>query len=97
MIDVISDVVYDTNQSKPIAAYANEFNLNHPFYCQEILYQTKEGNYFLLCQGGKSTGYSQSVGGRLTIGYSFFPCTVKMIVEWSFHRGLADGKGFMFF
>jgi hypothetical protein len=89
---VINRKRYDTDTATEIAswsngAYSGDFNR-----CEETLYVTKAGNYFLHGEGGALSKYARSCeGGRSRGGGSAItPMTRDEAIEWLEAHGEAE-------
>tara|TARA_Y100000034_G_C6890427_1_gene409484 strand:+ start:1772 stop:2098 length:327 start_codon:yes stop_codon:yes gene_type:complete len=58
---------YNTETSKLIAEWDNGHYITDFHHCEETLYKTKKGAWFVVGTGGALSSYSQSVGSD---GYS---------------------------
>lgn len=63
MKKIIDGKLYNTATADEIAVWENFQNCSDFRYCSEALYKTKKGNYFLFCEGGPLSKYSESGGG----------------------------------
>ncbi len=80
---VIDRKVYDTGKALMLHGWDNgclpgDFN-----YCEESLYVTAKGNYFLHGQGGAYSIYAEtSSGGGAGYGHGIIPYNEEDAIEW---------------
>lgn len=70
MKKIVDGKMYNTETARCVAQwdngiYGNDFNA-----CEEALYQTNKGQYFIAGEGGVNSKYSQSCGNNSTCGGS---------------------------
>lgn len=68
MKKIIEKKVYNTETAKEIGWCGNGCHVNDFNYMRQTLYQTKRGQYFLHCEGGANTCYSERVGNMYCAG-----------------------------
>lgn len=88
---VINRKRYDTETATEIASWSNGAHGGDFNRCEEALYVTKAGNYFLRGSGGAMSKYSQSYeGGRSRGGGSaIIPMTRDEAIAWLEEKGEA--------
>ena len=80
---IINNKRYDTATATEIASWENGFSSNDFHYCEETLYRTKNGAFFLVGEGGALSAYSQSCGSNSRCGGSeLLPFSEKETREW---------------
>lgn len=61
MIRIINGKKYDTNTAEIIAEYSDgDYITNHYYFLSETLYRKKNGEFFILADGGGMTVYATS-------------------------------------
>lgn len=55
---------YNTETAEEIATWSNSYYRSDFHYCQETMYKTKRGAYFIHGKGGPLSQYRQPSGGR---------------------------------
>jgi hypothetical protein len=83
MKQVIDGKTYNTETAEEIFKYWN----NHPAgdlrYCEESLYKTKKGAFFIAGEGGPMTKYARPCGGNnVSSGEGIFVLSPKEALEW---------------
>lgn len=68
MKKVINGLRYDTDTAKVVASNDNGYYRNDFFYCEETIYKTAKGNYFLHGEGGAASPYSRICGSNSSCG-----------------------------
>lgn len=64
MKKVIDGKMYNTETADEVATWSNHYYPNDFHYCEESLFRTKKGNWFLYGEGGAMSAYSRSVGNN---------------------------------
>jgi hypothetical protein len=82
MKKIVKGKVYDAERSTEVASYTNHLGTNDHNHCYETLYRTKNGNWFLVGEGGPLTQYCKSVGNLFTSGSALLPLTSDEALEW---------------
>ena len=62
MKKVIGGKLYNTDSAKRLGFWSNGLGYGDLNRCEEILYQTRSGAYFIYGAGGPMSRYSRSVG-----------------------------------
>lgn len=80
---IINGKRYDTATADLVAEWGNGLGGSDFRNCNEDLYRTKKGRWFLHGQGGAMTRWSRSVGNNGTCGGSgILPMTEDEAREW---------------
>jgi hypothetical protein len=88
---VIDGKVYDTEKSGLIHEWDNGLPAGDMNYCQEVLYRTKQGTYFLVGDGGAGTSYSRQIGNNLSGDDKWSVLSEQDALEWlQSHEADAD-------
>jgi len=91
MKKIVNGKRYDTETATRIENWWNRLSDSDFNHCEETLYKTKNGNYFIHGCGGPMTNYSVSVGNS---GYGgstqIRPLTKKEAYEWCEEHNLTD-------
>jgi len=83
MKKVIDGKVYNTETAEEVHNWSNHYYRNDFGYCEETLYKTKKGNYFLYGEGGAMSKYSRPVGNNgQTGGDGITVMTKYEAVKW---------------
>ena len=70
MKKLINGKMYNTETAEEIATWSNTYYSSDFHYCQETLYKTKKGAYFIFGKGGPLSPYAQPSGGTGRTGGS---------------------------
>jgi hypothetical protein len=88
MKKVIDGKVYNTETAKEVHSWENHFFRNDFHHCEEALYRTKKGAWFLCGSGGAMSKYSQPCGSNSwTGGDGMEVLTEAEALEWLQNRG----------
>jgi hypothetical protein len=80
---IINGKRYDSDKATEIATWSNRCSCNDFHYCEEKLYQTKSGAFFILGEGGALSRYAQSCGTNSTCGGSnISPMSAEEARDW---------------
>ena len=81
---IINRKRYDTDTAAEVASWSNGANYGDFNRCEETLYSTKSGNFFLHGEGGALSKYATSLeGGRSRGGGSAIaPMSRDEALEW---------------
>jgi hypothetical protein len=90
MKKVVGGKVYNTETAEEIAEWSNSYYPNDFKYCQETLYRTKNGAWFILGEGGAMSKYSQQCGNAYGGGSDIRPLTPEEAQEWLELHDLVD-------
>ena len=88
MKKIINRKLYDTDTATLIGEYDNGFE--DFLHIQEKLYQKKNGEYFLLGEGGARTEYCSMDGTSRDWGYEIILFSKKEAMDWSEENLTAD-------
>lgn len=83
MKKIINGKLYNTETAKMIGSwrYSHSGDFN---YCEETLYQTKKGNYFVYGEGGPRSRYAVDVGNNSVSGSSnIYVLSFDEAKEWA--------------
>jgi hypothetical protein len=62
MKKIINGKLYNTETATCLGSWSNGHDVGDFTYCEESLYRTKSGNYFIFGLGGANSKYSQQCG-----------------------------------
>lgn len=83
MKKIINGRVYNTETAEEIATWYNSYYPSDFHYCQETLYKTKNGSYFLYGYGGALSNYSVPVGNNGSgAGSEIVALTTEEAFDW---------------
>ncbi|MFL0250638.1 hypothetical protein ACJDT4_09420 [Clostridium neuense] len=82
MKKVIEKKVYNTETATLIAEYWNGLGEDDFMYCEEYLYRTRKGSYFLRGSGGPLTKYSESNENQTWGISTIIPISKEEAYEW---------------
>ena len=85
---VVDGLTYDTATSRRIAAWENGSPRNDFRYCEEDLYQTRAGRFFLHGKGGPMSQWGRSTGDGVTWGENIMPLDQDDAKAWLLDRQL---------
>ncbi len=83
MKKVIDGALYNTASAKMIGNWDNGLYPNDFAYCEETLYRTKSGKYFLHGEGGGNSKYGEWHGNSGGPGEQIRPYTPQEAREWA--------------
>jgi hypothetical protein len=84
MKKVIGGSMYDTKTAKKLGEWTNGERCGDFNYCEEILFRTKSGKYFIRGEGGAMTKYAQSAGNNSwSGGERIEPLDRASAMEWA--------------
>lgn len=91
MKKLINGKMYNTETAEEIATWSNSYYSSDFRYCQETLYKTKKGAYFLHGTGGPLSSYSQPVGNNGRGGGSeIIAYTADQAFDWLEEHDLTE-------
>lgn len=91
MKKIINGRMYNTETAEEIATWSNSYYPSDFHYCQETLYKTKKGAYFLYGKGGAMSQYSVPVGNNGRGGGSEIRVlTADQAFDWMEENGLTE-------
>jgi hypothetical protein len=84
MIRIINGKRYNTETATQIADWDNGLPTSDFGWCEETLYRTEKGNFFLVGEGGGMSKYAESVeGGKArSSGKDLIPLTPEQARAW---------------
>ena len=80
---VIEGKRYDTSTAQEIGAWWNGYPTSDFEYCEEKLYLTSKGNFFLAGEGGAYSRYAQSHGNATGGGEAITPLSREEAFKWA--------------
>jgi len=91
MKKLINGKLYDTHTANSIAEWDNGISSSDFKACNETLYKTNKGAYFLHGEGGALTKYAKPCGGNSKCGGSdIIALTTDEAFEWMQDKELVD-------
>jgi hypothetical protein len=91
MKKIVDGKRYDTTTATKLDSWDNGLPNTDFGNCEEELYKTKNGNYFIYGSGGPMSSYSVSVGNNGYGGSSDIrPLTKEEAFEWCENHDLTD-------
>ena len=82
MKTVIDGLVYNTGTAEQIAEWCNCLSRSDHQWCEESLYQTKKGRFFLVGEGGPMSTWYESVGNARRSGSGVRALTMEGALSW---------------
>lgn len=68
MRKVVNRRLYDTEKSREVGSWSNEYPVNDFHFCMETLHRKRTGEYFLHGEGGAMSRYAESCGQNMWRG-----------------------------
>jgi hypothetical protein len=91
MKKIINRLVYDTETATELGYWSNGCSVTDFHYCNETLYRTPRGRYFVYGEGGPMTEYSVSCGNNSWSGGSdIYPLNKDAAIKWCEDRDMTD-------
>lgn len=91
MKKVIDGKLYNTETAEEVANWSNSYGYSDFNHCEETLYRTKKGAWFIYGEGGAMSRYNQSVGNNAyTGGSDIRALTPQKAQEWLELHDLVD-------
>lgn len=87
---VVDGLTYDTATGRQIAAWSNDAPRNDFRYCEEVLYQTRAGRFYLHGKGGPMSQWGRPTGDGLTWGEQIMPLDQDDAKAWLLDRQLCN-------
>ena len=87
MRKVIDGKVYDTAKAELVAEWDNGYYGNDFKRCEENLYRTPKGAWFVAGEGGPMSKYSRPVGNMTAGGEGLAPLTDDEALQWLEDKG----------
>lgn len=82
MKQIINGKIYDTDTATKIHEQTSSLSRSDFNYCNETLYMTSIGNFFLEGEGGAMTRYAKSYGNTSTGGSGIQPISTDYALAW---------------
>lgn len=79
---IINGRSYNTETAECVATWSNHYFPNDFHYCEESLYRTKKGAWFVAGEGGALSKYSRSCGNGSCGGDGLEPINVEEAMRW---------------
>lgn len=84
MKKVINGSLYNTETARRLGGWSNTNNYRDFNYCEETLYRTKSGKFFIHGEGGAMSKYAQTINSNeWSGGEKIIPCTYDEAREWA--------------
>ena len=90
MKKIVDGKKYDTAKAEKIATWNAGYYYSDFNYCEEILYRTARGSYFLYGEGGAFSPYGEQYGNTSGAGNTIIPFSDQAAREWLEERDEAD-------
>jgi len=87
---IIDGKRYDTETAEMVAEDSNGYAYSDFNHCEETLYRTQRGNWFLYGEGGPMSKYSQAVGDMRGGGSAIVPLSADDARSWLENAGKTD-------
>jgi hypothetical protein len=88
MKQIINGKRYDTDKATQLARWHSGFNLGDPKVCEEKLYGTNKGAFFIYGAGGAMSRWSNRVGNTTGGGEGIEVLTKDAAMNWLEGKGL---------
>jgi len=82
MKKIVDRKLYDSDKSEFIADWDNGYYSNDFERCEESLYKTKNGSWFIVGAGGPMSRYATSCGNTWSSGSDLIPLTQDAAYQW---------------
>jgi hypothetical protein len=82
MKKIVNGKRYDTETADLIASWGNGYYSSDFKHCEEELYRTKKGNFFLFGEGGPMSKYAVGNGNGYSGGSDLAPMTPDEARQW---------------
>jgi len=82
MKKILNGKLYNTETAEYIGAYSNGLSYTDFHYFCETLYQKKNKEFFLYCEGGARSPYASHCGDTTTGGNRFVPLSEDDARKW---------------
>lgn len=79
---VIENESYDTDNAEQVAIWESAYPCPHPRHCEEALYRTNKGVWFIWGSGGALTPWAQQVGRDYVSGQGVRILAWEQIRQW---------------
>lgn len=88
---VTNGKVYNTETAECVATWSSHYYRNDFHYCEESLYRTKKGSWFVVGEGGPLSKYSRPCFGNCTCGGDGLePISAAEAQKWLEQRGFVN-------
>ncbi len=87
---IIDGKKYDTETADCIAFWSNHYFPNDFHYCEEGLYRTKKGSWFIAGEGGALSKYARPVGNGSSGGDGLEPISAAVARQWLEEKDFTD-------
>jgi hypothetical protein len=87
---IIDGKVYNTETAECVATWSNGYYTNDFHYCEESIYKTKKGAWFVEGEGGALSQYARSCGNETCGGHVLWPITEQEAQEWLEQHDFTD-------
>lgn len=92
MKQVINGLTYNTETAEKIHNEWNGLSRSDFRHCDETLYYTKKGRFFLAGNGGPMSKYAQPAGNMTSGGSGIIPLSEAEALEWCETHGTSAGN-----
>lgn len=82
MKKVVERKLYNTETAEEIASWSNGYYGSDFRRCEESLYRTSKGAYFIAGSGGPCSKYAVPTGNGFAGGSDLFPVSKERAYEW---------------
>ncbi|HSW65196.1 MAG TPA: hypothetical protein VLH56_18090 [Dissulfurispiraceae bacterium] len=90
MKKIVDGKMYDTAKAEKIVTWSAGYYRSDFRYCEETLYKTPRGRFFLYGEGGAYSPYANQYGDTLGAGEAIIPLSDQAANEWLEERDEAD-------
>lgn len=87
MKKVVNGKVYNTETADHVASWDNGYYGNDFKRCEEDLYRTSKGSWFIVGEGGPMSKYARPVGNMTSGGDGLAPLTDDEAYQWLEDKG----------
>jgi len=87
MKKIIDGKKYDTEKASVVAEWCNHYPSNDFKSCEETLYRTDKGNWFLHGEGGAMSRYAEAYGNSVSGGADIIAMTHDEAYGWLVDHG----------
>ena len=90
MKKIVDGKTYNTETATELGVWGNDYGTTDFRWCDETLYRTKKGAYFLFGEGGAMSRYAGRYGDMWGDGEELIPLEEKEAKEWAERKLDAD-------
>ena len=91
MKKVINGTLYNTETARKLGGWSNTYNYRDFNYCEETLYRTKSGKFFIHGEGGAMSKYAQTISSNeWSGGEKIIPLSAQNAMKWAEEHLEAD-------